>query len=93
MDEYNSGMDPEVKIYFRKIVTSFTLGLIWLMVMATAGLFFRLAIVKDAWRWYHFVFYAAFAASFFWLLRALYRVWKGSNSHPRPVSEGEEGGG
>jgi hypothetical protein len=42
MDEYNTGMDPEVKQYFRKIVKSFTAGLIWMIAVSTAGIFFRL---------------------------------------------------
>lgn len=75
MDEYNSGMDPEVKKYFRKIINSFSAGLLWMMAAATAGLYFKLAPVYDGLRWYNVVFYVLLAVSFAGLLIYLYRVW------------------
>ena len=56
MDEYNSGMDPEVKRYFRKIINSFSAGLLWLVVIATAGIFFRLGEMGHGIHWYNIVF-------------------------------------
>ena len=57
MDEYNHGMDPEVKRYFKRIINSFSFASIWLLAVSTAGLFFRLAILKDGIRWYNILFY------------------------------------
>ena len=51
MDEYSAGMDPELKEYFRKIMKSFSAGLLWLMVMMTAGIFFRLGDLSRGWEW------------------------------------------
>lgn len=76
MDEYNTGMDPEVKQYFRKIVKSFTAGLVWMMTVFTAGIFFRLGYVRDGARWYNIVFYIFSLVSLFLLLRYLYFLWK-----------------
>ena len=75
MDEYNSGMDPEVKRYFRKILNSFSVGLLWLLSFATAGLFFRLGIISDGFQWYHALFYVLLGASFILLIRYYYKLW------------------
>lgn len=76
MDEYNRGMDPELKRYFRKIAKSFFFGLLWLMVVATAGIYFRLGYVGNGIRWYQIVFYLLSLLSFIWLLRYLYLIWR-----------------
>ena len=76
MDEYNSGMDPEVKRYFRKILSSFSWGLLWLLAAATAGLFFGLALIRDGFRWYNLIFYLLLVLSFLWLIRYYIRLWK-----------------
>jgi hypothetical protein len=77
MDEYNSGWDPEVKKYFRKIMNSFSVGLMWLLCIATTGLFFQLGIVSNGIRWYNIVFYLLALVSFAGLLYYFYKTWKG----------------
>lgn len=76
MDEYNSGMDREVKIYFRKIMTSFSAGLFWLLLAVTAGLFFKLGYLNQGWHWYNGLFYGLLLVSFVMLVRFYYRVWR-----------------
>ena len=76
MDEYNTGMDPEVKRYFRKIIRSFSMGLLWLIVISTAGLFFDLGPVYHGVKWYNILFYSLAIISLFALLYYFYRVWK-----------------
>lgn len=68
-------MDPGVKKYFRKIINSFSAGLLWMMAAATAGFYFKLAPIYDGVKWYNVLFYALLAASFGALLFYLYRVW------------------
>jgi len=75
MDEYNSGMDPEVRKYFRKIINSFSACLFWLLSVVTAGLFFHLGFVDEGLKWYNLVFYFLFLLTFAALLRYLYRLW------------------
>lgn len=75
MDEYNSGMDSEIKRYFRKIINSFSYSLLWLLTIATAGLFFDLGIIHQGIRWYNIVFYIIFMLSLSWLIYYLYKVW------------------
>ncbi|MDB5207147.1 MAG: hypothetical protein JWR72_2222 [Flavisolibacter sp.] len=77
MDEYDeSGMGPEVTGYFRKIMNSFGAGLLWLIVMGTAGFFFKLAIIRDAVRWYNLVFYNVFLLTLSALILYFYKTWR-----------------
>jgi hypothetical protein len=70
------GWDPEVKRYFRKIISSFSYGLLWLMSGVTAGLYYRLAYRTDISVVYVILFYVLLTASLFFLLRYFYRLWK-----------------
>jgi amino acid transporter len=75
MDEYNRGMDPEIKRYFKKIINSFSYGALWLLIIATAGLFFGLGIATNGMKWYNIVFYAVAGLSFMGLIYYYYRLW------------------
>jgi hypothetical protein len=75
MDEYSRGMDPEVKRYFKRIINSFSVACFWLLSVSTAGLFFKLAIVRDGMRWYNILYYVLASVSLVWLLVYLYKVW------------------
>jgi hypothetical protein len=68
------GWDPEVKKYFRKIINTIGLGLLWLMTALTVGLY---------WGWAHsgnkiyiIIFYSTLAVSLFLLVRYYYKVWR-----------------
>jgi hypothetical protein len=76
MDEYNTGMDPEMKRLFRKIVKSFSFGALWLLSITTLGLFFKLGVVTDSIRWYNILFYFILIGTLFLLLRYYYKAWK-----------------
>jgi len=80
MDEYNRGMDPEVKRYFRKIVNSFSTGLLWLVCIVIAGLFFNLGIARNGVKWYNAAFYVFAAVSFVGLMRYYYRIWSNESN-------------
>ncbi len=95
MDEYNSGMDPEVKVYFRKIINSFSIGILWLVSIATSGLFFGLGVVHGKIKWYHLVFYAVALASLGGLVYYYFNVWRKKNGEQQanhtPSSQGNNG--
>lgn len=76
MDEHNTGMDPEVKKYFRKILNSFSVGALWLIGIATLGIFFQLAVVKGTIKWYNVLFYFILLSSLLVLIRYYYKAWK-----------------
>jgi FtsH-binding integral membrane protein len=67
------GWDPEVKKYFRKVLNSISLGLLWMMAMVTAGLYFELAYGKGI---YTIIFYVMLVASLVALLWKYYKMWK-----------------
>jgi len=71
-----SGWDPEVKRYFRKIMNSFALGLLWMLTSVTVGLYFGLAIVGPHLQWYNTAFYIFFVGSFAGLLWCYYKMWR-----------------
>jgi hypothetical protein len=76
MDEYNSGMDPEVKKYFRKIINSASVVIFWLLSISTLGLFFDLGIIHEGIRWYNILFYSIFLISMAGIVYYLVRVWR-----------------
>lgn len=76
MDEYSSGMDPEVKRYFRRILNSISIGVFWLMTLVGLGLSLGMAIVENGWAWYNYVFYGFAAISFIVFIRILDRIWR-----------------
>lgn len=75
MDEFNQGMDPAIKKYFRKIVKSFLVGIVWLMFFAMTGIYFGLGVVEDKLRWYNVLFYLLFLGTLIWLIRYFHRTW------------------
>ena len=81
MDEYDeSGMGPEVKRYFRKIMNSFGAGLLWMLVTGTAGFYFKLAIIRDNIRWYNLFFYGFFLLTLAAVIFYFYKIWRKTDS-------------
>lgn len=70
------GWDPEIKDFFKKIINSISVTLLWLMVMATAGLYFGLAFSNSKPVIYTIIFYIILTGTLTWLLIHLYRTWK-----------------
>ncbi len=70
------GWDPEVKKFFRKIISSFSFGLLWLMSAVTFGLYFGLAHRSDIPVVYNILFYIYLIASLLLLLRYYYLLWR-----------------
>ena len=68
------GWDPEVTRYFRKIINTITFGLLWLMAVLTAGLYFGLAYHSNT--LYIILFYTGLVTSLAFLIRYYYRIWK-----------------
>jgi hypothetical protein len=64
-----------VKKYFRKIIYSFSFGMLWLTANVTAGIYFGLAYERDQ-PLLIILFYAFFVFSLFLLLRYYYRTWR-----------------
>ena len=69
------GWDPDIKKYFVKILNSISVGLIWMMTMVTAGIYFQLAYVGDKPLIYTIIFYVVLVVSLLLLIRYYYRMW------------------
>ena len=70
------GFDPEVKKYFRKIITSFSVGFLWLFFNVIAGLYFGLGI-RGEWPFiYNIIFYLLSLTTLVLLLMFYYRLWR-----------------
>jgi hypothetical protein len=69
-------MDPEVKKYFKKILNSFFVGLLWLLAISTLGIYLEMGFINGGLHWYNYVFYPFFLLSLFLLIRFYYKVWK-----------------
>jgi hypothetical protein len=70
------GWDPEVRKYFKKILSSFGMGLLWLLACVTAGIYYRLGYRHGQPLINVIIFYVAMTVSFLFLLRYLYKIWK-----------------
>ena len=68
------GWDPEVKKFFVKILNTIAVGLLWMMITLTLGLYFGLAYHSSS--LVKILFYAGFLISLFFLIRYFYRRWK-----------------
>lgn len=71
-----SGWDPEVKKFFRKIINSISLGLLWMMAMVTAGIYFQLGYFDGRPIIYTILFYLVLVVTLVLLLRYFQRIWK-----------------
>lgn len=68
------GWDPEVTRYLRKIISSISYALLWMMSFVGLGMYMELAYTSG---WKGILFYSFAAITFFLLLRYLYLTWKG----------------
>lgn len=76
MDEYNTGMDPEMRRFFQKIMATVGAGLLWFMLMATMGLYFRMGYFVNGLDVYNGIFYFVLLASLVLLIRFFFAVWR-----------------
>jgi hypothetical protein len=70
------GFDPEIKKYFRKILYSFSFGLLWMIANITAGIYYGLAYKSNRPFIFTILFYMGLVLSLAFLLRYYYRTWK-----------------
>jgi len=71
-----SGMEPEVKNFLSKIVTSLSVGLLWLLVNSTMGIYFNFAFFDNKPTIGNYIFYAWFLVSLFFLIKFYRRIWE-----------------
>jgi hypothetical protein len=74
-------MEPEVKDFLKRIVASISLGLLWLMVIMTLGIYFDLLPIYGRPTTGNIIFYIFLLASGATYLRFLIRTWKKKFPH------------
>ena len=70
-------MEPDVKAFLIKIVQSLSMGMLWLLLNMSAGIYFGLAFFEDKPSLANYIYYIAFLISFVLLIRYLRNKWKG----------------
>jgi hypothetical protein len=68
-------MDPQLRVYFLRIVNTLSLVLLWFIVNATAGIKYELAYIEDALTIPNILFYCWLVSSLILLLWRLYKIW------------------
>jgi uncharacterized membrane protein len=71
------GWDPEVKQFFKKVMSTLFYGLFWMMGVAL-GLYLKLGGGQGKPLYAVMIFYALAVITLFLLLRYYYRIWKDS---------------
>ena len=69
------GWDPEVKQFFRKVLSTLSWGLLW-MISIAVGLYFNLGGGGGRPLYAVILFYAFGVITLFLLLRYYYKMWK-----------------
>jgi hypothetical protein len=76
-----SSLEPEVQDFLKRIVSSLFLGLFWLMLNMTLGIYFGLLFVDGKISIGNIIFYIFLLGSLFLLIRFYYRTWKKKFPH------------
>jgi hypothetical protein len=71
------GMEPEVKDFLLRIVNTISMGLVWLLVNMSVGIYYGFAFFEDKPSVGNYIFYVWFIISLGFLLLYLKRKWKG----------------
>lgn len=67
------GWDPEVTRYLKKVISSISYVLLWMMTFVALGMYKGLAYEAG---WGGILFYTGMGITFFLLLRFLYLTWR-----------------
>ena len=71
-----SGIEPEVKSFLSKIVTSLSAGLLWMLINSTIGIGFNFAFFENKPSIGNYIFYLWFLLSLFFLIKLYRKIWK-----------------
>ena len=75
------GLEPEVKDFLKRIVWSVFLGLLWLMLNTTFGIYFNLLFVEDKISFGNIIYYLFFLLSLVGLIWFYYKTWSKKFPH------------
>ncbi|MFL9482238.1 hypothetical protein ACI6Q2_05620 [Chitinophagaceae bacterium LWZ2-11] len=69
-------MEPEIFEFFKRIIKSVFIGIIWLLINTTAGILHGYAFIEDKIKIGNIIFYVWFAVSGFFLYKFLRFIWR-----------------
>ena len=72
-------MDPEVKKYFIKILYSLSLGLFWMALNVTTGIYWGMGIISNGISLINVLFFLLLLSSLGLLLYYYYRTWRSTH--------------
>ncbi len=71
-----SEMEPEIKNFLSKILTSISIALLWLLLNITIGIGFNYAFFENTPSFGNYIFYVFFLLTLVLLVRYLRKKWK-----------------
>jgi hypothetical protein len=76
-----SDFEPEVQDFLKRVVSSLFIGLFWLIVNMTLGIYFGLGFVGESISIGNIIFYVFLLGSLSLLIRFYYKTWKKKFPH------------
>ncbi len=74
---FKMGMEPDVREFLIRIVQTLSMGMLWLLINMTIGIYFNLAFFEDKPAIVNYIYYAWFILSLGLLLFYFKKKWKG----------------
>jgi hypothetical protein len=71
------GMEPEITEFLIRIVQTISMGMLWLLVNMTIGIYFKFGFFDDKPSLANYIYYAFFFISLGLLIRYFIKKWKG----------------
>lgn len=69
------GWDPDVKKFLLKVLNSISLVLLWMLVCATLGIYYKLGHISGNPILYPIIFYAFMTLTLFFIIQHLIKLW------------------
>jgi hypothetical protein len=70
-------MEPEMIAFLIRVMQTISIGLLWLLVNMTFGIYFGLGFFDDKPSLVNYIYYAGFFISLYFLLLYFRKKWKG----------------
>jgi ABC-type uncharacterized transport system permease subunit len=70
-------MEPDVKAFLLLIVQTISMGMLWLLINMTAGIYFNFAFFEGSASIWNILYYIFFLVSLVLLIKYLRKKWKG----------------
>lgn len=69
-------MEPGIKEFFKRLVTSISLLVLWMMINMVLGIKFNLGFFEEHVQWFNIVFYIWLVASLIALIWVYKKIWE-----------------